>query len=248
MNIKFSKFPWHVILFPLYPPLSLWAYNLGQIGLTATYRAILACLFLGILLLGLTWLWLRDWAHAGIVTSIFLLLFFSYGHTYFYLETINISGFVIGRHRFLVFIWLILLVLGVWWAVKKVKSPFTLHSTLNLISAFLIVFPLFKLATYGFSHWQDASANSTNATARAIADATPPTESRPDVYYIILDGYGRSDVLRNQLNFDNSSFLDSLRSEGFYVAQCSQSNYGMTALSLSTSPPRIPTAMSHFGS
>jgi hypothetical protein len=186
-------------------------------------------------LLGLTWLWLRDWAHAGIVTSIFLLLFFSYGHTYFYLETINISGFVIGRHRFLVFIWLILLVLGVWWAVKKVKSPFTLHSTLNLISAFLIVFPLFKLATYGFSHWQDASANSTNATARAIADATPPTESRPDVYYIILDGYGRSDVLRNQLNFDNSSFLDSLRSEGFYVAQCSQSNYGMTALSLSTS-------------
>jgi hypothetical protein len=235
MGTKFSRFPWHVILFSLYPPLSLWAYNLGQIGLTATYRAILACLFLGLLLLGLVWLWLRDWARAGIVTVIFLLLFYSYGQSYSFLETINISGVVLGRHRFLGFIWLILLVVGVWWSVRKVKSPVSLHSTLNLISVFLIVFPLFKFAIYGFSSWRDRSAHAGDATARAIADATPPAENRPDVYYIILDGYGRSDVLRNQLNFDNSSFLDSLRREGFYVAQCSQSNYGMTALSLSTS-------------
>jgi hypothetical protein len=235
MKTRFSKFPWYIILFSLYPPFSLWAYNLGQIGLTATYRAILACLFLGILLLCLTWIWLRDWARAGVVTAIFLLFFFSYGHIYARLESVNIAGFVLGRHRFLAIIWLAALLVGIWWAVKKLKSPLALSSTLNLISVFLIIFPLFQFVAYEFSSWRERSISGTDTASRAIAEAAPPTENRPDVYYIILDGYGRSDVLRNELNFDNMPFLKSLMDEGFYIAQCSQSNYGMTALSLSTS-------------
>src|SRR5215216_326519 len=236
-SMKVSKFPWYVIPFSLYPPLSLWAYNLGQISLTATYRAFLACFFLGILFLGLAWLWLRDWARAGIVTSLFLLFFFSYGHLYSYLENVNISGVVIGRHRVLAGVWLILLTLSVWWVVRKLRSPTAVHSSLNWIAVFLIAFPLFNFAVYGFSSWQENQTDSGNTQdiSRALSDARPAAENPPDVYYIILDGYGRSDVLRSELNFDNTSFLDRLRDEGFYIAQCSQSNYGMTALSLSSS-------------
>ena len=236
-SMKVSKFPWYVIPFSLYPPLSLWAYNLGQISLTATYRAFLACFFLGILFLGLAWLWLRDWARAGIVTSLFLLFFFSYGHLYSYLENVNISGVVIGRHRVLAGVWLILLTLSVWWVVRKLRSPTAVHSSLNWIAVFLIAFPLFNFAVYGFSSWQENQTDSGNTQdiSRALSDARPAAENPPDVYYIILDGYGRSDVLRRELNFDNTSFLDRLRDEGFYIAQCSQSNYGMTALSLSSS-------------
>lgn len=61
-----------------------------------------------------------------------------------------------------------------------------------------------------------------------------PADPRPDVYYIILDGYGRKDILQAFYDFDNSDFLDALGARGFYVAEESSSNYVQTLLSLSS--------------
>jgi hypothetical protein len=57
----------------------------------------------------------------------------------------------------------------------------------------------------------------------------------PDIYYIILDGYGRKDVLEELYGFDNSEFLTALMDRGFYVAEESFSNYNTTRLSLASS-------------
>ena len=59
--------------------------------------------------------------------------------------------------------------------------------------------------------------------------------SRPDIYYIIVDGYARNDVLQEIYNFDNSEFIKLPYDQGFYVAEESQSNYIFTPLSLSSS-------------
>ena len=40
---------------------------------------------------------------------------------------------------------------------------------------------------------------------------------------------------RSLLGYDNSEFLNSLRQRGFYVADCSQSNYAYTEFSLTSS-------------
>lgn len=56
--------------------------------------------------------------------------------------------------------------------------------------------------------------------------------SHPDIYYIILDAYGRSDVLDAEYGVDNSEFLASLERKGFYVASQSHSNYIQTVLSI----------------
>jgi hypothetical protein len=61
------------------------------------------------------------------------------------------------------------------------------------------------------------------------------TESRPDIYYIILDGYGRQDILEAFYEFDNAGFLNDLSARGFFVAEESSSNYIQTMLSLSSS-------------
>ncbi len=57
----------------------------------------------------------------------------------------------------------------------------------------------------------------------------------PDMYYIILDGYAREDVLRDVYSYDNSAFIGLMRRKGFYVADCSLTNYPMTFLSLASS-------------
>ena len=63
----------------------------------------------------------------------------------------------------------------------------------------------------------------------------PSGAPKPDIYYIILDGYSRDDTLQDFFSYDNSEFLQSLKEMGFYVALCSQSNYAQTQLSLSSS-------------
>jgi hypothetical protein len=60
-------------------------------------------------------------------------------------------------------------------------------------------------------------------------------QNLPDIYYIILDSYDREDALMNSYGYDNSDFVEGLRERGFYVADCSRSNYAHTQLSLSSS-------------
>jgi hypothetical protein len=57
----------------------------------------------------------------------------------------------------------------------------------------------------------------------------------PDIYYIILDAYTRDDILAGAYGLDNSPFLKELEERGFYIAECSQSNYARTSLSLGSS-------------
>jgi hypothetical protein len=63
----------------------------------------------------------------------------------------------------------------------------------------------------------------------------PQTGDRPDVIYVILDGYGRSDTLRASYDLENRTFLDQHRRRGFYVADQPMSNYGRKLLSLASS-------------
>ncbi|HEM61567.1 MAG TPA: hypothetical protein ENO24_04700, partial [Chloroflexi bacterium] len=56
-----------------------------------------------------------------------------------------------------------------------------------------------------------------------------------DIYYIILDGYARADVLQEVYQYDNTEFIEYLSSKGFYVASESRSNYCQTFLSLASS-------------
>ena len=58
------------------------------------------------------------------------------------------------------------------------------------------------------------------------------SDSLPNVYYIILDGYPRNDVLKKHLNFDNSEFIDFLKQREFYVAENSYSNYSLSSTSI----------------
>ena len=58
--------------------------------------------------------------------------------------------------------------------------------------------------------------------------------SLPDIYVLILDGYGRADVLCDYYGFPNP-LPSQLESLGFYVAHDAASNYAQTSQSLASS-------------
>ena len=57
----------------------------------------------------------------------------------------------------------------------------------------------------------------------------------PNVYYIILDEYASSKVLKDIFDFDNQDFTSQLSARGFHVTENSHSNYASTILSLTSS-------------
>ncbi len=60
-------------------------------------------------------------------------------------------------------------------------------------------------------------------------------EVLPDIYYIVLEGYGSQAVLAARCGIDNGEFVTWLDKHGFYVASASHSNYAFTAFSMASS-------------
>jgi len=215
------------ILFGLYPVLALTAYNISQIDLFLAYRSIIFSAVLALVLFGLLRLMLRDWGWAAVLATILLVLFFSYGHVYALIEKTKILGVDIGRHRYLLSAWAVLVGLGLWLSTRKRINPAAFTPALNIVSALLLVFPLYRIIQVQIE----------NRPRFPVAEngAQPADGVRPDIYYIILDAYGRADVLQEVFGQDNSSFVQALTDRGFYVAGCSQSNYTYTLQSLGSS-------------
>jgi hypothetical protein len=63
---------------------------------------------------------------------------------------------------------------------------------------------------------------------RRETDIPTTFSDRPDIYYILPDGYARNDVLKNYYGYDNSPFCDALIKQGFQIAQKSRSPYYWT--------------------
>ncbi len=232
-----SAFPWHSLLIALYAPLGLGAHNIGQTSAGSIVRAVILSGTFAILLLGVCWLFLRNWQAAGVVTTLLLVLFLTYGHLYNYISDLEVGGILIGRHRYLVIVWTGLGLAGSWWALRKSRNHASLTSTLNLMSMFLLAMPVAQLVYYQarVTNLQRPEAPE-RQVQEVVSNVQEPTKSQlRDVYYIILDAYGRSDILSNTLGYDNSDFLSKLEGMGFYVAECAQSNYAKTDLSLSSS-------------
>jgi len=225
-----KRIPYYPLLISVFPILSLASYNIHEIFVSAMFRPLIASLLLGVVVYGLTYLVARNIHRAALVSSIILLLFFAYGHLYDAVEDLTIAGMTLFRHRTLVPT-LGLIGLVIVFLLWRLKNPGAVTYSANLISIVLLIFPLFTIVSY---LTRQAIANRADRKA-ALVSAVQVDENAPDVYYIILDAYGREDILRNKFGFDNSQFINALRERGFYVGDCSQSNYGFTEYSLSSS-------------
>jgi hypothetical protein len=224
----------HPFLFGVYPVIALLAYNVEEIHINEAFRALIFSLLGATALFLLARLVLREWHRAAFATTLFLGLFFSYGHVYNFLEPITLMGMQIGRHRLLIPIWLGLSLLGLWWVTRKGRNFQSFTRSLNLIAAIALIFPVAQLGLFGFRYIETTSQVSASA-GEAPQLSLPQSQPAPDIYYIILDGYSRDDMLAKFYDLDNKPFLDQLAGMGFYVARCAQSNYAQTQLSLGSS-------------
>lgn len=234
-NGTLNSIPFHTFWFALFPVLSLLSFNVQETQISEAYRSIwIVLLFAAGALLAARFIF-REWRKAGIFSSLLILLFFSYGHVYTLLHQTSIPSFTGGVHRFLAPGW-VLIFFGCLWAVGSSESDFRpLTRFLNLVAGLSLLIPLYTIGAFLMrspAGWSGEPSGPDAASRQLRLEEGDPA---PDIYYIILDAYARSDVLREQFDYDNSSFISFLKEQGFYVAEESVSNYLRTTLSLGSS-------------
>ena len=222
------------ILFAIYPVLFLYSRNTEQFPISVTFLpAIITVVFAVVAWSILAWL-LGSGAKSSLVVSLFLGLMFSYGHAvtivgnpHFY-----VLGIHIGHNKILIPIWTLLMVLGFWLAARSRGNLRLSAKVVTFAAACLVTLAAVDTVYSMIKGRGDSTADAVVYSAPAAAETIT---KKPDIYYIILDGYARGDVLKELYDYDNGEFLGSLAGRGFFVAARARTNYCQTSLSLASS-------------
>lgn len=225
----------HPFLLATYPILALFATNVNETRASELAWPIVLAVAGTAVVWGLLWLILRDAQKAGLLATLGVFLFFTVAQVAAFSNSIAewLTSFWIQRavnfppRNAIGTEIVVVLVVGAL-ILRFVKKTQPLTAALNLFALLLVAMPASSIVM--------AKSASPTASSRVVEPfaIAPEAGARPDIYYIILDTYARSDVMRALFDFDNSPFIDGLERRGFHVARRSTANYCQTPLCLSS--------------
>ncbi len=226
----------HPFLFAIFPVLSAFASNVDSFRPLSIVRPILVALLLagGIFLIVRSVI--KESYRAGFISTILVVGLLYTGSSYNLPEWISIGPLKISRYWIIFGTWAFAFGIVCYNRVWRNFNLRTINRYLNLVGIIPLVIPLRVIITFFIFLQQDPLYN-WKPPYKPEMDGIRLSAHQPlpDIYYIILDGYARSDVLKELYDYDNQPFLNSLRKRGFYVAEESQTNYTSTGQSLSSS-------------
>ena len=216
-------------LLSIQPVLHLFSINVAELNFSEILRSLVVSFLFGAILFGIVYFILRDGRKASLVASLFLFLFFLFGD----IAVWSARSLALGPARanlITLAVVAIIMLAWIWLVQKRIRDITSVNLYFNLLALFFFVSAGVRVSSYLL---ENGLSFRTNQPVKAAVLESKDT--RPDIYYIILDAYGRQDILDAFYEFDNSSFVNALTARGFYVAKEASSNYIQTMLSLSSS-------------
>jgi len=223
-RIQLSPFPIYPILFGLYPVLFLWNANRAQEPAYVILPGLVVTLIFLLLVYLVAIVLLRNVQRAAVATLLLSMLFLSYGH----IVNLVSSRILEAYQPYLLYGSALLMLVALALALFFRAGGARLTRVLNLVSAALVVFQVVSAMPYYLTMSVKASASSAGDYDKAELPASINGEPR-DIYFILVDNYGREDILREKDHFDNSELVNALKERGFIFPDCAQANYFSTA-------------------
>jgi len=232
IKIKSLGFLIPPLLMAIFPILSFYLTNISELSLKFMEKPILYSVTTAIIGTLFFVLLSKNKNKASLVVSISLFIFFSYGHLSKSLNNklfIELSkNIILGPDKVLL---PIISVLFLFLTFKILKSAKSLNKIISFLNVSLLIFVGYLSIFIAKTEYQKKD-NSSLLPEQSQNNNQATLQDTPDIYYIILDGYARKDILEEIYDYDNSEFIDSLEKMGFYVANLARSNYIHTYLSL----------------
>jgi len=244
-----KKIFFHPIVFALFPLVSLLITNREKLDINDISGTIILVLLISSGVWVILDTLIKDRPKSAIITSVFLILFFAYGHVVnittalLFLANVKNTGkyLFVSKYSMLILLslWIFIFFVFLYLMIKTKSNVFIVNGFLNVVAIAIIFSFLGTWINRRFKN-QDESQNfrsywKVKSNDEFRSPNTLSGESLPDIYYIILDSYGRNDILNEIYHYDNSGFLSYLEDHGFYVAKESHSNYSQTILSITSS-------------
>src|SRR5215216_2633688 len=186
-----------------YPFLLIIAVNLDralvsaiQIDLSLNLRSLVILLLLISLLDLVIQHFVRDWHRTAFLVFVMLMLVVGFGYGYRLIK----SSFPAQAMPLATLLLIALCVLYPIITTKRlwhaIPEPARVSNFLNLVFAILLVMKIFEFSNASLKLIAQHSKKVTTAIAPLTTDINLKSGTRPDIYVIILDGYGRRDVLQ----------------------------------------------------
>lgn len=229
----FTK-PWlPPLLLGIWPILFLYAESMESVPWTHILRPTAISLALTVLLLGAFSLGASPAARAPRLFMLSGLIMWFYSYGYFQ------AAFAL-RQRYLLAAYCLLLglFLGAIWQLTRRKVNWELATrSLNIFAFSLWLFTGGRIGVYQLMGLYERRHEVTPVPSEAAVFAQAASLRRgycPDIYYIIVDSYTRSDILQKKWRIDNTEFIAGLQKRGFKIATQSYANYSFTRYSVAS--------------
>jgi len=226
--LLFKKFTViHPFLFAIFPTIFLFSQNVNS-SLNEIILPILLTLGATVLIWILINQLLKNKIKSGLIVSIGLVLFFSYGHPFDLLNE-NFPSFpIFEKHLILLSIYIITFIIFSTYVIKKDKIFDNTTKISNVMSIVIIILPLISIGQFYIIDNPSFIESEDEIGINQIDEL----DKFPDIYYIIPDAYAGSNALKTILNFDNTSFENFLKEKGFQISDESYSNYENSRFSI----------------
>ncbi len=226
-----TQLVFHPILIALFPVLLIYSQNQHLVLFEGIIFPILIILSVAIVFWIALKFVLKNMVKSAIITSLYIFLFFSYGHIF---NIIN-SNFSLDdptyTHFSIIIPFTILVTILTYYFIKTKRKLNNFTSIINVMSIALVAFVIFNISLFTVQN-EVTTLDSENNLFNFENSIT--LENKPNVYYIIMDEYAPLRTLEKIYEYDNSDFVNFLEDKNFYVAKNSHTNYGETFLVLSS--------------
>jgi len=230
-----TRFPFHPFFFAIYAVTGVFQINANEIPPEQIIRPLFVLAIFTALTYFILHKILGNIHRAALLATLWIFWAIYFGHIYRFMNNFYFIRDLPNNKLIILILWTSLT--GVF-ALPKVwkafHTPQVLTNALNLTSTAVLILPVVVVVMVARETALQKEIIEQRQAQNNIAIAASK-ETEPDIYYIIVDGYGRQDTLNTYQNYDNQAFTDYLQGQGFYVASKSQSNYMMTHLSVSSS-------------
>ncbi len=227
--------PLHPLFFGAYPALFVFVHNEAQLTWMDLPVPLAACLLFALCVWAACFVFQRDARLAAVAATPWL--FAVFGHR-FALAALPASVAASAAARLGVAAGLLACAAcAQWWLVRRLRDDAPaldrVNGVLGVVSLCLLALPLMQLALAAASAPGDAPAPSASDTSPLVG-ARSGAAPLPDIYYVVLDGFGSPAVLERVFEHDASPFVAALEAHGFVLPEPSRANYPRTVHALAS--------------